>query len=1126
MLKRYLNIFCIIFTLFFLIHNLYSQKKFFRNYSLEDGLPQVTVLSLYQDHHGYLWIGTQAGLSRFNGRDFKNFDSHDSLGGNHVNSIFQDSRYRYWFGHRYEGVTMYKNNKFYHLPQNSNLGNNLITSIIEDSRQNIWVSSMDHGIFAIKTRNKHDFVVKNLSTDIGFPTNFIGSLIKYDNKIWAASDSGIIEIDYSKNLKSIDFHIKRFSKIKELNGTINCITRDSTGNIWVLTPKELIQLPPQNTALTYNSYSFPQNIKIVRYFENISVGKDGAIWGTHLEGVYKFDGENFEIFDHKNGLPDNEINTVIVDFEGNTWIGTSSFGIYQYTGDKFNFFDKETGLINNQVTTIHEDSQNNVWLGTEKGVSVYDGKKFTNYNKKDWLTANNISCIYQDSKENVWVASYTGAPLVRYTPSNRKPVIYKIKDGLPTHYILSINEDKNGKVWIASLGMGAAYYEYPGDGSKGKFHIVSKKDGICSNVIWQIHKDKKGNLWFGSDDAGVSVYDGKKFKTFNEKDGLSPKAAAITHDSKNNIWIATIGDGVYKYDQGTFYHFGLKDGLSSESPFSIICDNNDIPWVGTNTGVDKFDTIAKRFIHYGKEDGFIGIENNQNAVLKDHKGRLWFGTVNGVVLINPDEFKPNRILPRLVLEKIQLFYQDFNYELYTDSIDAKTSLPLNLRLPYNKNHLKFYFVGLSFTSPEKIKYKYKLEGFDKEWNPVTKNTDAVYTNIPPGDYKFMFKACNSHGYWNKEPYIYAFKVIPPFWQKTWFYVVVIIFGFLGIYLIHYLRTMNLKNTRDKLRKMVEVRTQEILSQKNEIVYQRDKLKSLNEELQQQQVQILEQNEELKQQKEEISSQRDEIESKNLILEKVNKLIEGKNKHITDSIKYAKRIQEAILPQEDYLANQTEDYFIINLPKDIVSGDFYWFNNRNNKLYIAVVDCTGHGVPGSFLSIIGNNMLNQALNEYQFIKPSDILNFLTHKLNRTLHQSYDDQVKAGMAITLCVIDKNNMKLQYASSQSSFYIVSNGQVYQYKGEKYPIGYIDEDFSSYETIELKLNKADHIYILTDGYTDQFGGKNNRKFMNKRFKFMLKDIETFNMEKQKEHLLAQYTKWKGDNEQVDDILVIGIKI
>ncbi|NOX48512.1 MAG: hypothetical protein GXO89_16210, partial [Chlorobi bacterium] len=421
-----------------------------------------------------------------------------------------------------------------------------------------------------------------------------------------------------------------------------------------------------------------------------------------------------------------------------------------------------------------------------------------------------VEVVFCDSHGYIWFGTFDDSPLLRYNPATGKFKSFSEENGLVSNSVLTIAEDKNGLVWFATLGLGASSYTYPQNGMPGKFEIYTEDKGLGSDNIWVIQSDIFGNLWFGCDNTGLTKYDGKTFVNFNEKDGLTNLSpGAISADSKNNIWIASIGGGIFKYDGQRFKNYTVADGLSSDSPFSIICDNNDVIWVGTNSGIDRIDPVTEKIKHYGKHEGFLGIENNQNAVCKSHDGVLWFGTMKGVVRFDPSKDKPNTTPAVTLIKKIKLFHSDFDYSLYSDSIDPKTLLPGNLVLPYNKNHLTFEFVGVSMTSSDRVRYKYMLENFDDGWNPITASGIATYTNTPPGDYVFKVKSSNSDGVWNDYPVEFHFSVLPPFWKTWWFLTLAGVFVFGVIYLVYYFRLRSIKLQKMKLQKLVDEKTKEL-----------------------------------------------------------------------------------------------------------------------------------------------------------------------------------------------------------------------------------------------------------------------------------------------------------------------------
>lgn len=283
----------------------------------------------------------------------------------------------------------------------------------------------------------------------------------------------------------------------------------------------------------------------------------------------------------------------------------------------------------------------------------------------------------------------------------------------------------------------------------------------------------------------------------------------------------------------------------------------------------------------------------------------------------------------------------------------------------------------------------------------------------------------------------------------------------------------------------------------------------------------------KQINERLEFQQQETEMKNSALQEANRLIEEKNKDITDSIRYAKRIQEAILPEQQFRDTFGSGAFVFYRPKDIVSGDFYWLEQHGDELFVAAVDCTGHGVPGAFMSIVCYNLLAQTVNENNITMPGEMLNDISRRLERSLHQKTDEQkVQDGMDIALCRINLKTMELHYAGAFNPLYLAREGSIIETPADKIPVGDQPLQNSGYQTHAISLRPGDCIYLFTDGFADQFGGPRNKKFKRSHFKIMLAKLSSAPIPEQRRQLLTAFEQWQGNNEQVDDVLVMGIRI
>jgi serine phosphatase RsbU (regulator of sigma subunit) len=469
--------------------------------------------------------------------------------------------------------------------------------------------------------------------------------------------------------------------------------------------------------------------------------------------------------------------------------------------------------------------------------------------------------------------------------------------------------------------------------------------------------------------------------------------------------------------------------------------------------LDKSQTI-KKLINYNVNDGFSGGENNPNSISTDNDGLIWFGTKSGLVRYDPGIDFNYKYLPVAYITGIKLFFEKVDWVSKDFKISRWSNLPENLVLSHNDNHLTFDFTGFCYHNPDDLEFSYYLENQSKEWSPYSQNREVVFSGLTPGDYTFKVKARNKFGLVGNTSEFH-FVINPPFWQTPWFYIPAFILFIFFIIVIIRVREKNLRDEKIKLEKIVEERTREVVEQKDEIERQRD-------------------------------------------------VVTYQKKEITDSIHYAGRIQQAVLPEEKILKKTFSDYFIILRPKDIVSGDFYWMTEKNNHVVFTAADCTGHGVPGALMSMLGVSFLNKIVNESGIVKPSSILTSLRQNIISALKQegSYTT-TKDGMDIALCSVDMKKMKLWFSGANNPLYIIrkeNNEYVFiERKGDRMPIGYysVMTDFTNHE---LDIKKGDKIYLFSDGFVDQFGGPDERKFMVPRFKQMLLDNQELDMASQKE--------------------------
>ncbi|MBW8049432.1 MAG: SpoIIE family protein phosphatase [Cytophagales bacterium] len=1072
--------------------NCFSQTSNFIHYGVADGLVQSQVSTIEQDKDGNLWIGTLAGLSKYNGKEFKTYTKKDGLAEDWITTSYTDRSGNIWFGHYGGNVTKYNYEKKIfedvHFKQYSQF--NPITDILEDHAGNFWFAKKGSGIYKYEPDSNIIIAVSD-TPQLNSPNVYSICEDKFGN-LWFGTNKGITIYNPKYDINSPD----AFVYLNDKNGlpanvifSIKSVLNDeiwigtwTSGIIVIRTTDNIYDLikasESEGEALSADIIS---NIKerdglasnnVLSIYED----KDNNIWvGSLSKGITRYlpassserkqDAAKgtYKIFSMKKGLFSYAVDDILQDREGNIWIA-SDMGLDKYRGDRFVTFDESTGLINNIVWSILEDSKGNIWMGTDGGVSrftfekIKDKKRLSgNFKIKNYTSGNGLSgdfvvCIYEDSKGNLWFSTVRKGVCVF---DGKKFRNYNTNDGLIDNVVSSIIEDNDSNIWFATY-KGATRF----NPQKQKYTNYTIENGLGGNKVHTSFKDSKGNLWFGIVGGDLTKYDGTKFQKFSEKDGIKHRfVKCITEDLNNNLWFATYANGLYKYDGQNFTNYTIRGVKGSDFPWLITCDKENNIWIGISQGVVKFDQQTNVFTFYGKQEGFLGVETNQNAVLNDSEGNIWFGTIMGAVKYSPEKDIPNKTEPKTFVNKLQLFHKDIEFQP-----DAQFS--------YDQNQLTFNFIGVSLTNPNKVRYQYKLEGFDKDWSHEIKENFVTYTNLPPGAYSFMVRSCNNDGVWNKEPASYSFTITPPFWGTWWFYSLCAVAALSGVITFIKVRERNFTRSKKLLEQRVAERTKQLQEQKE--------------------------------------------------------IVEEKNKDITDSIRYAQQIQQAIFPPDSYVKKLLPNSFIYLKPQAIVSGDFYWLTKVDQNIIFAAVDCTGHGVPGAFISLLCHDSLNQAVREHGIIKPSDILNDVDSVIQETF--KYKETIRDGMDIALCSIDVVNGRahsIKYAGAYNPLYIVRNRELIVTEADRFSIGGFlkikDHRFTNHERA---LKKGDMIYIFSDGYQDQLGGKNDRKFMKGSFRELLLEISSLSLDKQKIALDKNIEKWMGKQEQTDDILVMGVRI
>jgi ligand-binding sensor domain-containing protein/serine phosphatase RsbU (regulator of sigma subunit) len=1059
----------------------------FSTFGKLQGLKHGSINCLLEDNRGNIWLGTPGGgITKYDGKSFTHFTVKEGLNSNSINIIFEDKVGNLWFGTEDEGLCKYDGKFFTHYSEKDGLSNKYITSVFQDKTDNLWIGTSD-GLSKFDGKSFTNYTIKE-----GLSNSVVYSILQDNaNNIWIGTGYGISK-----------FNGKSFSNYTTNEGlsdnTILCSLKDTKGALWYGTY--------QGGVTVYDGKSF-NHYGVAEGLSNQAVScilqdRTGNIWiGTSGGGLNKFDGKTFTHFTEQEGLNSNEILSLLEDKSGNIWVGTNTGGLSKYDGKTFTHFTEKEGLSNSLVFSVLEEKSGNMWFGSYMGLNKYDGKSFKHYTTSEGLNNNDVKNVIQDRKGNIWFATYGGG-VSKFDGSSFTH--YTEKDGLSNNIVFSIIEDKKGNLWFGTYGGGVCKFD-------GKSFIqFTEKQGLASNFINSMLQDSRGHIWFASAGGGVSEYDGKGFKNYSEKNGfINNDVKYIIEDLKGNIWFATYG-GVCMYDGTYFTNYTEKDGLSHNVVWSMLQDKIGNIWFGTRFGVSKLsqsklqeitqkiktNTLTENdviFKNYTYQDGFLGVGVNGGKTMQESKdGNIWMAANDRLMVYHPPigGEKPDTIVPSIQLSNIELFNQSISWsnienkkdtsfvlgngvkvgDFQFDGITNWNNLPENLSLAYNNNYITFNFIGVTMNQPKKVKYQYILEGLDENWSAVSTRNSAPYGNLPHGNYVFKVKAMNSEGYWS-QPIEYAFAIRPPFWQTWWFRTLVVLAIIGSVWYFIKSRERKLVAEKLKLEKTVEERTAEVVEQKH--------------------------------------------------------MIEEKHKEITDSINYAERIQRSLLATKELLDENLKEYFILFKPKDVVSGDFYRAAKLSNGNFaLLTADSTGHGVPGAIMSILNISCLKESVKE-GILEPADILNRTRKLIIDTL--ALDGSVeggKDGMDASLTVYDFENKKLTVSSANNPVWIIRGSETIEIKADKMPVGKHDNDQIPFTQHEFDLQKNDLVYTLTDGFPDQFGGDKGKKFMSKRLRELLASIAHLPMHEQKDFLEKLFIEWKGNNEQVDDVCLIGVRV
>ncbi|MCX7954714.1 MAG: SpoIIE family protein phosphatase [Bacteroidales bacterium] len=780
-----------------------------------------------------------------------------------------------------------------------------------------------------------------------------------------------------------------------------------------------------------------------------------------------------------------------------------------------NVIGENEGLITNSVSNVlYSEIDGTIWATTPKGLSCifynspishFPASYFKNSDLRDITIFNNelyistLNWLFKKTKDN-----------------SNKSIFIKVGDLRTIETIYSMQ--KNSKELLLISDYYGNIYEFDGKFLKkilnetyAKYFLQVNSNTIYAGsyrVVYKLQYDKQG----------------KWTSKIIEKCKGHVKSMVL---ADNYLWISTLNNGIFKINilNDSVTHYTVKNGLPDNNNNCVFLYKNNV-LVGTKNGLYRYEPKREIFLptnlwnnvlsnvpiaslhntYYNNE--IIVISSNKLGIVKpfitkyvldsitfrilpdvsvyerlftDNYNVTWISTSDGLVTYNP-KTKVSQKKYYCLIKQVKFVDYDsilFNgFWLQGGKLEPKQAEIPEIEYKYNK--ITFSFYAPFFHKEEEIKFSYFLEGFDSRWSDWNYDNKVTYNNLPEGKYTFKVKAKNIY---NKESLVstYSFEILPPWYRTLWAYISYVIIFFVIIITSTKLYTRKLEADKRKLEKIVAERTAEVVRQKEEI-------------------------------------------------EQKNKIIEQKNKDILDSINYAKRIQDSILPPVDYLKIPGVDIFVYYKPKDIVSGDFYFIKylKSANVYIVAAADCTGHGVPGAFMSMLGSSLLNEIINRPEITTTDMVLNELRERIINALNpEGKHTETRDGMDIALIAYFPDKRLLQFSGANNPLYLIRNDELIEYKADKMPVGLYDENTKiPFSRHEINIKSGDLVYIFSDGFADQFGGEHGKKYLYKNFKNLLLRIHKYPLNEQCKLIEEEGLKWRGDKyEQIDDNLIIGIK-
>jgi ligand-binding sensor domain-containing protein len=780
------------------------------------GLPQNSITAIVQSRQGYLWLGTYDGLVRFDGVGFTVFNQGNTPGlrSGRVRTLLEGRAGELWIGTEGGGLTRFQREAFTTFTAADGLGSDSVVALFEDSSSGLWATLHDGNLTRF---HQGRFTTYELGKALPpgpllaihedaagviwllFPrqlARFAGATLRQvpvdgSSLTGGVSDDGAGGLWLGTERGLLRFQGGRFAAGSGPAVRVNIVRRDATG-LWLGTAAGLTRIE-ESRSRTYRTADGLAQDEIL----GLVPSREGGLWVRTPAGLNRMRDGRIERIPMEGGPRSSVVRALLEDREGSLWVGTQGGGLGRLKPSVLTVFGREEGLPNDDVLPVLEARDGGLWVGTNGGglSRLEDGRVTATYDDHNGF-GGAVWSLYEDAYGALWVGTWGGG-LIRF--AGGRTTRFTRADGLAGDVVLALYGDREGTLWIGTWGGGLQSWR------EGRFTTYTTHDGLGNNFVRALHQDRQGDLWIATD-GGVTRRDREgRFQRFTRRDGLSDDfVRAIHEDDEGTLWFGTYGNGLNRYRDGRFTGITTRDGLCEAGVSRILEDGQGAFWMTSNRGVFRVSraelvafadgrspSVVCR--SYGRAEGMRNAECNggfQPAGVKGRDGRLFLPTVRGLAIVDPAHVRTNPVPPPVVIERALVHRQP-------------AALAPHALFPPGTGELEFHYAGLSLLVPDKVRFRYRLEGFDPDWLEVGARRVAYYTNIPPGSYTFRVKACNNDGVWNEEGASFSFTLRPHFYESRWFYAIVFLALAAAAWGVDHLRVRRHERREQELQERVE-----------------------------------------------------------------------------------------------------------------------------------------------------------------------------------------------------------------------------------------------------------------------------------------------------------------------------------